>query len=1014
MAREVILIHIGQAGVQIGSALWELFCIEHRISADGQLNLSGPENQMTAAEHVTSFFYEGQRTFTPRAIMVDLEPTVVDEIRTGPYRQLWKPTSLITGKEDAANNYGRGNCTIGKLKLDETMESIRKLAEDSQNLAAFELVHSNSGGTGSGMTSLIIDHLCDEYGKRFKFSTSIFPSTMYSTSTVDPYNALLHSHATMETLDCDILVDNQTMFERCTKNLSIPQPSYTEINRLLAQMLSSVFLSHRFVYHGSQHADTTELLTNLIPYPRIHFPSLFYAPIVSKTQLNHDALTVTELTRAVFSEDAKTIDFPCRQNAYISCAMLYRGVSSPKHVYDALQYVKGTPSVGASFVDWCPTGFKVGLNSMPPATFLHSPLGETPRSVCMLAGNLGMRQAWQRNNSKFDVLFSRRSFVHWFIGEGIEESEFIEAREDMAYLEQDYAELMSDTWVQVYGTGPQMFDENSVPQLQELQQEYQQPIDEQQYYDEEAISSRASTNQSAALRAHQSNNANTLLSRTMLQQWQQQIRYPKSSDYQLNNDSESAELNDSMSLVEPTSSSQHAVLSSDHSDNVRQEAPNHVSHFNEMGDEWSDTREEPLRPMSGKYDDGLGSNCSQYSERDSIPPYSLHGDSGGLERHVSLVNTSNESGVPTADIARPSGIRDINMNNARHSLASNDTAFLPTEPVIILDCTSRSSYIPDVPYRGNDESGGWSQTAELSSSRETKDTLSPQHSGAPSGSETPSMQRHKSSLKPSDGRRHFPCSSAMAYVGLVESVVREDLNRSKDLDSYTTSSARGSSDLPCLVQYPEPLMLGNEQLRTIKQDSITSGLGSIAHSSNSIYSIQICSIEDSNEDSNNKSTSRDRLQQPYPISEDRVTRESCYHHKHRQHRGKRHTKHHHHRPHPSRHTHHRHHRKPDNTLVVIDNSYKRDIVPEVHLQIGANRPLYTRQHGHHVKHTNSNVSNAIPHKSGKPQLPAGDIVSNDAFSVTEVDITDDGRALTPVLSAWSSCDQPGGTRTAAL
>ena len=54
----------------------------------------------------------------PRAVFVDLEPTVVDEVRTGTYRQLFHPEQLITGKEDAANNYARGHYTIGKEQIE--------------------------------------------------------------------------------------------------------------------------------------------------------------------------------------------------------------------------------------------------------------------------------------------------------------------------------------------------------------------------------------------------------------------------------------------------------------------------------------------------------------------------------------------------------------------------------------------------------------------------------------------------------------------------------------------------------------------------------------------------------------------------------------------------------------------------------------------------------------------------------------------------------------------------------
>merc|ERR1712061_699569 len=60
---------------------------------------------------------------------VDLEPTVVDEVRTGTYRQLFRPEQLITGKEDAANNFARGHYTIGKEIVDLVLDRIRKLAD---------------------------------------------------------------------------------------------------------------------------------------------------------------------------------------------------------------------------------------------------------------------------------------------------------------------------------------------------------------------------------------------------------------------------------------------------------------------------------------------------------------------------------------------------------------------------------------------------------------------------------------------------------------------------------------------------------------------------------------------------------------------------------------------------------------------------------------------------------------------------------------------------------------------
>ncbi|EGT54266.1 hypothetical protein CAEBREN_32072 [Caenorhabditis brenneri] len=72
--REVISIHVGQAGVQIGNACWELYCLEHGIQPDGTM----PSDQQADGESFTTFFSDtGNGRYVPRSIFVDLEPTVV-------------------------------------------------------------------------------------------------------------------------------------------------------------------------------------------------------------------------------------------------------------------------------------------------------------------------------------------------------------------------------------------------------------------------------------------------------------------------------------------------------------------------------------------------------------------------------------------------------------------------------------------------------------------------------------------------------------------------------------------------------------------------------------------------------------------------------------------------------------------------------------------------------------------------------------------------------------------------
>jgi hypothetical protein len=89
---------------------------------------------------------------------------------------LFHPEQLITGKEDAANNYARGHYTIGKEIVDLVLDKVRKLSDQCTGLQGFLVFHSFGGGTGSGFTSLLMERLSVDYGKKSKLEFSIYPA----------------------------------------------------------------------------------------------------------------------------------------------------------------------------------------------------------------------------------------------------------------------------------------------------------------------------------------------------------------------------------------------------------------------------------------------------------------------------------------------------------------------------------------------------------------------------------------------------------------------------------------------------------------------------------------------------------------------------------------------------------------------------------------------------------------------------------------------------------------------
>ena len=270
----------------------------------------------------------------------------------------------------------------------------------------------------------------------------MYPAPRVSTAVVEPYNAVLTTHSTLEHADCSFIMDNEAIYDLCHKNLDVERPTYTNLNRLISQVVSSITASLRF--DGALNVDLTEFQTNLVPYPRIHYPLVSYSPIISAAKAYHEQLTVAEITNRCFEAANQMVKCDPRHGQYMACCMLYRGDVVPKDVNSAICSIKSKRTV--QFVEWCPTGFKVGINYQPPTVVPGSDQAKLLRALCMLSNSTAISEAWARLDQKFDLMFVKRAFVHWYVGEGMEEGEFIEAREDLAALEKDYEEVEAATF----------------------------------------------------------------------------------------------------------------------------------------------------------------------------------------------------------------------------------------------------------------------------------------------------------------------------------------------------------------------------------------------------------------------------------------------------------------------------------------------------------------------------------------------------------------------------------------
>uniref|UniRef100_A0A3B5M384 Tubulin beta chain n=1 Tax=Xiphophorus couchianus TaxID=32473 RepID=A0A3B5M384_9TELE len=252
--REIVHIQAGQCGNQIGAKFWEVISDEHGIDPTGTYH-GDSDLQL---DRISVYYNEATGgKYVPRAILVDLEPGTMDSVRSGPFGQIFRPDNFVFGQSGAGNNWAKGHYTEGAELVDSVLDVVRKEAESCECLQGFQLTHSLGGGTGSGMGTLLISKIREEYPDRIMNTFSVVPSPKNSSYFVEwiPNN--------VKTAVCDIPPRGLKMAVTFIGNSTAIQELFKRISEQFTAMFRRKAFLHWYTGEGMDEMEFTEAESNM-------------------------------------------------------------------------------------------------------------------------------------------------------------------------------------------------------------------------------------------------------------------------------------------------------------------------------------------------------------------------------------------------------------------------------------------------------------------------------------------------------------------------------------------------------------------------------------------------------------------------------------------------------------------------------------------------------------------------------------------------------------------------------
>ncbi|CAG9328332.1 unnamed protein product [Blepharisma stoltei] len=410
--REILHLQVGNCGNQLGKLNWENIFDEYSIDINGKLEVNNENIQ----EKIGVYLEEKQD-----------QKYIARNISICKYNEVLNPGFYFKNHYDERdfieieNSWNWAKGYYRKEGDDDIRDLVRAKAEACDSLQAFEFSHSLGGGSGSGLTSRIIETLKDEFSDILFCFQTVFPSPKVSDCVVEPYNVVLSFPFLHMPDNLIFAIDIESLMRILLKRYKIPNPTYGDINHLAAQVLGGATSTFRFP--GMINGDLKKMMKNLAPIETMNFLVPGFSPFTCRCNCMRHSGEIQDFFRDIVSENAM-----CEiveTNRITSMACCFRGFEEKSQQIEDFFRSEGTfvngieiKNIKYSMTEFKPRGLKRGASSLINTT--------------------GFKDILNRIHQDFDFMKRRNAFLHWYLSEGVEIEEFNQASHEVIDLIETY------------------------------------------------------------------------------------------------------------------------------------------------------------------------------------------------------------------------------------------------------------------------------------------------------------------------------------------------------------------------------------------------------------------------------------------------------------------------------------------------------------------------------------------------------------------------------------------------